>query len=212
MKAVVVGLSMMVAALMLAQPVLAGKDNTITLSDAKDDLHKWWFARGVSGNYGAPWPDNSPIGSADFLDVKEASISKQKGTFVLTMTMWCDDLMAELALPPGVKEVFWAHDFDINFDGWLEYAIAVAWNESTFYERTYNMGTDIPIEFTWSITGATITMYLDASIIGDPSSLAWDYRTQPEWSPVELYVYGGYWNVDIPDCYTSGSTYTIWPA
>ena len=211
MKAVAVGLSVMVAALMLAQPVLAGKTNTITLSDAKDDLHKWWGARGVSGNYGAPWPDNSPIGNADFLDVKEASISKQKSTFVLTMTMWCDDLMADLALPPGVKEVFWAHGFDTNFDGWDEYIIAVAWNQSTFYERTYNDGTDIPIEFTWSITGATITMYLDADKIGNPSSFGWWYRTQAEWSPVELYVYGGYWDVDRPDSYPV-SVYAIWPA
>jgi len=199
---------MVVAALMLAQPVLAGKTaNTVMVSDVKGDLSKLYLPNGGA----APWPENSPVGQADYMDIKEVSISKQTDTFVLTMTMWCKDLLAELvAMPKGTNMLTWCHFLDTNLDGRYDFVIALGWDGSTFYSWNVKIGNpsidlDPP---TWCITGATITLRVDANAIGNPSSLALWSVTRVYWSPFELNIFGGWFNVDIPDTWQS----TVWPA
>ncbi|HEX9908368.1 MAG TPA: hypothetical protein VGB78_07900 [Thermoplasmata archaeon] len=197
----VAALSVFVAALMLAQPVLAGKANTVTVTDAKDDLKKMYF---LNANYGPSWPDNSPIELAECLDVKEASISKQKDTFVLTMTMWCNDLLADLYLPPGTSQIGWGFGFDTDSDYYSDVFIGVLYDGCTVYNPD-------PTELSWKIAGATIEMSFDEDIIGDPATIAWNYYVMVWWAPRDLLTWGGWWAVDYTDSWLD-TKFAFWPA
>jgi hypothetical protein len=148
----------MVAVIMLAQPMVAGQpNNKITLADGQGDLTKY-DATYVVASLGAAklWPANSPVQKADYLDVREASIEKQGDTFVLTMTMWCGDLLADVEMPIGAqhgKQIAWIHYF-INLKDGSDYEIGVWWDGSRM------LPLDLSPDLTWSIIpgSATITM------------------------------------------------------
>jgi hypothetical protein len=197
-------ISILIAGIMLAQPALAGRANTVTVCDPEDDLVK--IGTGGGPNLYAPWPEGSPINQAEFLDVKEATISKVKDTFVLTMTMYCDDLLADLALPPGTQLILWGHALDTDLDGIAEFAIGVAYDGSAFFKMRYS-AEGAAIDFEWSICGPTITMHIDEDMIGDPSEAKWHFIMQVQWSPP--FAVGGWWNVDRME---DPSGYAVWPA
>lgn len=213
MKAIAAALSILIAVLMLAQPVLAGEtSNKLTIPDVQGDLKKQYFVAmalglyGNTGNLGPSWPDNSPIGKAGYLDVREATIEKlDDGTFEVTMTMWCTDLLAELTLTPGTKRIAYVPVFDTDLDGYFDYHIAVAYEGST----PFHAG---DFDFASSITGAKITMWFDEDRIGNPSSLGFAYIVVVWWAPPSINPWGGCWNVDIRDSWTEGPGYPIWSA
>ena len=201
LRSVAAALSLVVAVLLLAQPVLAGKSNTVTVSDAKDDLKMMYF---TYANDGPSWPDNSPIELADCLDVKEASISKQKDSFVLTMTMWCDDLSEDLCLPPGVSQIGWGFGFDTDSDLYSDVFVGVLYDGCTVYNPS-------PTGISWTIAGATIKMSIDEDVIGDPSTIAWNYYVMVWWAPRDLMTWGGWWTVDYIDSWKV-TEFAFWPA
>jgi len=207
LRAVAATLSILVAALMLAQPALAGKTaDMVSVSDVSGDLNKLYLYNGKT----APWPDNSPIGQADYLDIKEVSISKQKGTFVLTMTMYCDDLLADVALTPGTNAMGWVHFLDTNLDGSSDFMLCVAWYGNGFESCLTVLGpTPIDLEPPrMSIAGATFTQYVDADMIGNPSSIASTFCVIVDFSPHWQNIYGGVFWVDISDSFEP----LVWPA
>ena len=210
MKAVVAAFSMVVAVLMLAQPVLAGKMvNTVTMGDVQGDLANIRLPNGKT----ASWGDNSPIGQADYLDIKEVSISKQKGTFVFTMTMYCTDLLTEAALVPGTNAMGWAHFLDTDLDGDRDFLLGVAFygNELEPFLTAYDPTPNDPIELEApeaTIMGATITWYVDADTLGNPSGLRSTFLTSVDWSPPWQNIYGGCPFVDMSDDFQGIS----WPA
>lgn len=194
---------------MLAQPVLAEGSNTVTVSDDRNDLVKMGAAF-QGARIVKEWPVNSPVAYADYLDVKEASVSKQGDTFVVTMTLWCEDLIAEVRMPIGSqhgKQIAWYLQF-ISLDDESSYQVGVWWNGNEM------LSLDMRTDFTWSITGATITMCFDKDMMGNPSSIQWRYFVLLCIAPVYLPTWGGYWLVDLPDCYSwpTNRGYAIWPA
>ncbi len=207
MRAVAVAFSIVVAVLMLAQPVLAGKTtNTVTVKDDRYDLSKLY----LYNDFNVPWPDNSPIGQADYLDIKEVSVSKQKGDFVLTMTMYCEDLLTEVALTPGTNGMGWVHFLDTNLDGSRDYMVAVAWYGNGFVPLLSRYD-PAPIDLDppeMSITGATFAWYVDADTIGNPSSLSSTFCVIVDFSPHWQNIYGGVFWVDISDTFEP----MVWPA
>ncbi len=222
-------LSIMVAVLMFAPSVHAGTTNTVTVSDAKDDLRMatWANMRGKGAYHnifgdrlGNFWPANSPVGKADYLDVREASISKQEDTFVVTMTMWCDDLNAEVEMPIGKQDKQIAYIFIWkNLDTGTVYGVHFEWLNSK-WDTWGNIWFDgVPtqwVDFTWSVTGATITLCFNKNQIGNPSSIAWGYEVLIDiyfTSGRDPYHVGGCFFVDFPDSFTSGGSFwATWPA
>jgi len=211
LRAVAAVFSALIACLMLAQPVLGEEtNNKITLGDAQGDLMKY------NANYafmllGAakPWPGSSPVQKATYLDMKEVSLEKQGDTFVATMTLRCDDLLANVEMPIGSqhgKQIAWFHSI-INLDDGIEYMDFVWWDGSQMLTG------DFCPDLVWSIEGATITMLIDEEMLGNPSSVAWGYGVLLCLAPLGVPTWGGCWFVDMPDTYVGGqSGYTIWPA
>jgi len=197
---------------MLAQPVLAGKSsNMVALDDARDDLTKY-NAQFINFGLGVcmPWPANSPVQTAEYLDMEGASIEKQGHTLVLTLTVYCDDLLADVEMPIGAqhgKQIAWLH-YLINLDDGSDYLIGVWWDGSKM------LPLDLCPDLRWDMTAAdTITMWIDEDMIGAPSSIAWFPGVLLCVAPVYLPTWGGAWWVDVPDSYVGGDTgYTIWPA
>ena len=210
MKAVVAAFSIVVAVLMLAQPVLAGKTvNTVTKGDVQGDLANIRLPNGKT----ASWGDNSPIGQADYLDIKEVSISKQKGTFVFTMTMYCTDLLTEVALVPGMKGMGWVHFLDTDLDGDRDFMLGVAFygNELIPFLTAFDPTPIDPIELDppeTTIVGATITWHVDADSLGNPSSMKSTFCVIVDFSPTWQNIIGGVWWVDLSDDFQGIS----WPA
>ena len=212
MRAVAATLSMLLVVLMLAQPVLAGKSsNMVTLVDAEHDLMKYnanfmYYGLGVC----QPWPVNSPVQTAEYLDMEGASIEKQRDTFVLTLTMYCDDLLADVEMPIGGEQnpqIAWTH-YLVNLDDGSDYLIGVWWDGSKMSPL------DLCPDLKWEMTAAdTITMWIDEDMMGDPSSIAWSPGVLLDVAPVWLPTFGGWWWVDMPDNYVGGdSGYYFWPA
>jgi len=206
----------MIASLFLAQPVLGqGTSNKVTSSDAESDLricsfHNAGYAAWgpAFGGLGPPWPAKSPVGKAAYLDIKEASIEKQGDTFVLMMTMWCNDLMAQVDLPLRERGGLAIWEFSlINVDPFYHWELGLCWDGSNMLPFGF------PTDFTWSITVATITISFDEDQMGDPSSLEWGYCTILCLSPPQKPITGGFWWVDLPDCIAAGgSPWLSWPA
>jgi len=209
LRTVATAFSVVIALLMFAQPVLAEESNTVTVSDVKNDL----VMMGVVFQQTTmikEWPDKSPVAYADYLDVKEASVSKQGDTFVVTMTMWCKDLLAEVRMPIGSqhgKQIAW----------WLEFVSVV--DKSSCYAGVWWNGNEmLPLDLSpnviWSVEGATITMRFNEDMLGDTSSIQWRYFVMLCLAPVGVYTWGGYWRVDLPDCYSwpTNRGYALWPA
>ena len=211
MRAVAVAFSTLIVVLMLAQPVLAGKtSNMVTLVDAEHDLMKcsanfMYYGLGVC----MPWPADSPVQTAEYLDMAGASIEKQKDTFVLTLTVYCDDLLADVEMPIGAEQnqqIAWAY-YLVNLDDGSDYMIGVWWDGSQM------LPLDLCPDLIWSAEGPTITMWLDEDMIGDPSSLALSPGILLCLAPCWLPTFGGWWWVDMPDNYVGGdSGYYFWPA
>ena len=210
-------LSIMVAVLIFAPSVHAGTTNTVTVSDAKDDL-RINFSSVMSGKgayhnifgdqCGNFWPANSPVGKADYLDVREASISKQEDTFVVTMTMWCDDLNAEVEMPIGKqdRQIAWIFVWK-NLDTDTVYGVHFEWLNGKWETWGNVWSGDAPtpwVDFTWDVTGATITLRFNENQIGNPSSIDWDYVVLFDLyftSGRNPFHAGGWFCVDWPDSY-----------
>jgi len=208
LRTVATAFSLIIALFMLAQPVLAEESNTVTVSDDRNDLVKMGAAF-QGARIVKEWPVNSPVAYADCLDAKEASVSKQGDTFVVTMTMWCEDLIAEVRMPIGSqhgKQIAWYLEF-IGADK-SSYSVGVWWDGNKM------LPLDWRTDFTWSVTGATITMCFNEAMMGDTSSIEWRYFVYLCLAPVGVYTWGGYWIVDVPAGYSwpTNRGYATWPA
>jgi hypothetical protein len=144
------------------------------------------------------------------VDVKQVSVSKQKDTFVLTMTMWCGDLLSELALPPGTNQIKWGFGINTDFDYDSEFFLGAFYDGSTLYPEAGTAAGD-SFEIGLSVAGPTLVVTLDEDLIGDPASFAWNYFVIVSWSPPELMTWGGWWTVDNIDTWMD-TVWAYWPA
>ncbi len=202
--------SMVVAALLAAQPLSAGELTSVVTDPVGD--------AGASIN-------GQGIAVFAYQDIVQASITLRDGRFILVMDV-AAPIPSGPALPNGVKLLEWSFRLDTNLttapcgfpfepadcEHHAEYMVFILWDGTSFtgilIDRTPLLtgGQAVITRIPFNINGAEITASVDAVMIGNPPSFHWVSRTE-DWS-TQLGTSG----FVIVDFAPEEGTFAIWPS
>lgn len=144
MRRVLVGI--FVAGLMVVMTASPGSACDVvtqyeTIDDVQGDQNKMYDALSVEPI--CQWPDGSPVGSTDFLDIEHVKLTRVTTDGVVTsitveMGLY-GPITADSELPAGVKEVGWVVGVYEEILHWHvdSYAVAVNWKAGANLEATW---------------------------------------------------------------------------
>jgi len=215
-----------VAALMLATPVSAGK--TVSFTDREGDLGKFWWPAYDFGNhlFGDPmswWQGESPIANAGYLDLLSGWVSVKRGEVTMGLEV-ASPLTDDSKLPNGVAEVRWVWFFYLDSEilamtgsNYITYGVYILWDGADFTAALVDRSSGSPPfvvtyldDFSVEGTVLTVTMRLSSM----PGVVAWFsgsqiYQGSP-WPLDQWPSMSAYGAMDYTDMQGPLSTYFAW--
>ena len=204
LRRIVVAALVAVITLLMLAPSVRADPITVTVPDAPDDLALMY---NTDGSAAVKVPPKMPIARAGYCDVLMESISRDAGTYVMSLLL-AKDLPTAGQMPAGVSYIIWIFNIQLGLDDDNNrFDIRAIWNGVEYSGEAVDcrplMSGGVPVVTPVQATavGSELMIAVDADVLGDPASFIWYFMVVIGWGSYDPNTsrWGGWFNVDLTD-------------